>query len=215
MAKYVKFLMLSTFIISPLYAMKTDAKNEDEPSVIIIHQKNVATIVEQQKNILLQMNNLQKQMEELTPNFEKFLKSSEVVGELKKKKMKERFTQKMQARITSSGDVAVEKEKRKWKTEKINNYRLHTEKVEYEIKRATDEGRTTSMVDGIKYYEVVSILRNAQWISIGDFRKIRNEEFDEKQRTIKKALFEKVRKEAEKQETVKIYKEQLQAIDML
>jgi hypothetical protein len=220
MKKYVKVLMVSTLLISPGYAMKTD-KNEidendgDAPSMVTIHQRNLASIIEQQKSISLQMANLQQQFSQLHPTFEKFLKSEEVIRELKKKSLRERITRKLQDRITKAGDVAVENEKKKWKSEKINNYRLHQEKVIHEIRRATDEGRTKFTENGVIKYEPREILIESQWLSIYDFRKKRNEEFDEKQRLIKKALFEKIRKEAEQKERIKIYKEQLQEIQQL
>lgn len=235
MAKYVYILMVSTNLLSSAHAMrktyqptddpsKTNAvkksstnekksehssgSDSDEKSILQSHHLNLENIVLQQQNIIEQFTALQLQ-------WAQFSKSIEVVRELKKKKLQERMTAKKRDRIIQAGNEAIHNEKLKWKIEKINNYRLHKEKVDHEIRRATDEERTRFFLNGIKQYEPVEIFTDNEWLSIGEFRKKRNYTFDEKQKTLKEKLFEGVRKKAELEETRKVYKELTQEIDLI
>lgn len=215
MNKAFSMLMVTICSILCAHAMENPPHEKSEASSITTHQRNLEKVIEHQQNILLHVSAIQQELTLLKPMFDKFLKSAEVVAEEKKKKFKERMTQQLQSRITQAGNFAVQQAKTKWKIEKSNNYRLHRDKLILEITRATDEGRTNFIKEGVKYYEPLEILIESKWMSVGDFRKERNELFDQKQAAIKKALLDTTRKKAENEETRKIYKEQLKEIDQI
>ena len=216
MKKTLQILICSTFLVTALYAGKTENEDEyDRKTILTNCQKDIAEAREQQKNIIKLINGLQIQFEQFHTFSKQFSKSTQIIlAEAKKQKLedeKEFISTQHQNRIKAAGDFAVQEEKRKWELQKTTAYNIHREKVSIEINRAKDEGRVKYGTEGIERYTPLSIcvknLIDENWISIEEFRRMRNVTFDEKQKSIKNSHYEAARKRAEQEEIFKISKE--------